>query len=156
MGGTLRMNMETKAGKDPRTWDWSELANFARGWLDYLVEYNNDGTSAACCWKAGTSMTNATEYTLNVRKGVKWNNGDAFTADDVVHNITRWCDAGVEGNSMAARMGGLVDEGTKKARDGAITARLTTTPSKLTLLRPTSPSSSGMADYPAAVVHSVL
>ena len=28
MGGTLRMNMETKAGKDPRTWDWSELANF--------------------------------------------------------------------------------------------------------------------------------
>ena len=37
-GGTLRMNMETRAGKDPRTWDWSELANFARGWLDYFVE----------------------------------------------------------------------------------------------------------------------
>ncbi len=44
MGGTLRMNMETKAGKDPRLFDWSELANFARGWLDYLVEYNNDGS----------------------------------------------------------------------------------------------------------------
>ena len=44
MGGTIRMNMETKALKDPRTWDWSELANFARGWLEYMVEYNNDGS----------------------------------------------------------------------------------------------------------------
>ena len=43
-GGTLRMAMETRAGKDPRTWDWTELANFARGWLDYLVEYQTDGT----------------------------------------------------------------------------------------------------------------
>ncbi|MFY8145708.1 MAG: twin-arginine translocation signal domain-containing protein, partial [Rhodobacter sp.] len=33
-GGTLRMNMETRALKDPRTWDWSELANFSRGWLE--------------------------------------------------------------------------------------------------------------------------
>jgi hypothetical protein len=38
------MNMETKALKDPRTWDWSRIANFARGWLEYLVEYNNDGS----------------------------------------------------------------------------------------------------------------
>ncbi len=43
-GGTVRMAMETKALKDPRTFDWSELANFARGWLEYLVEYNADGS----------------------------------------------------------------------------------------------------------------
>jgi len=43
-GGTLRMAMETRAGKDPRTWDWTELPNFARGWLDYLVECEADGT----------------------------------------------------------------------------------------------------------------
>ena len=45
-GGTLRMEMETKAIKDPRTADWSQIANFTRGWLEYLVEYENDGSPA--------------------------------------------------------------------------------------------------------------
>ncbi|MGB5556456.1 MAG: ABC transporter substrate-binding protein, partial [Paracoccaceae bacterium] len=72
--------------------------------------------------------------------------------DDVVHNITRWCDANVEGNSMASRMGGLVDEATKTARDGAISATDTHTV-LLKLPAPDITIIAGMADYPAAVVH---
>lgn len=150
-GGVLRHQMEVRGLKEPRVYDWPQIANLMRGNFEYLVEYNNDGSVRGMLLESWEVSDDAQTITLNVRPGITWDDGSDFTADDVARNIALWCERDVEGNSMAGRMATLIDGDTGKAIEGAIEVVDPATV-KLNLPAPDITIIVGMADYPAAIV----
>ena len=71
-GTTLRIQMEVRPLKDPRTYDWSEIANISRGWLEYLVEYNRDGSLRGMLLESWEASEDAAQYLLHVRILMDW------------------------------------------------------------------------------------
>lgn len=92
MGGILRCSMEVQEMTDPATFDWGQKANVARHIGEFLTYTGPDNVTRPYLAERWEASDDLTSWTLYLRQGIQWHNGDAFNADDVVSNFVRWLD----------------------------------------------------------------
>ena len=94
---------------DPALFDWVEKSNQARHIVEYLTYTGPDNITRPYLAESWEPSDDLKTWTFRLRKGIKWNNGDDFTADDVVFNFKRWLDPKT-GSSNIGLFSGLAEE----------------------------------------------
>jgi peptide/nickel transport system substrate-binding protein len=77
---------------------------------EFLTFTGNDNITRPYLLERWEVSDDLKTWTLHIRKGVKWHNGRALTADDVVWNLKRVCDPAVGSSTLGLFTGYLVQE----------------------------------------------
>lgn len=98
-GGTLRKGMLVQQVDHPARLSWLEGANAVRLVNEYLTETGPDNITRPYLLERWEASDDVQTWTLYLRKGIKFNNGDELTADDVMFSFSQWLDPEI-GSSM--------------------------------------------------------
>ena len=106
MGGNLRVGMNVMEIPAPATFDWTEKGNGARHITEPLIRIGNDNVARPYLAESWSASEDLKTWTFKLRRGVKWSNGDAFGADDLIFNMKRWLDPAT-GSSNQSRFSAM-------------------------------------------------
>ena len=91
-GGTLRVAMRVREITDPALLNSVTQSNQARHILEYLTKTGTDNVTRPYLAESWSTSEDLKTWTFNLRRNVRWSNGDRFTAEDVAANVRRWLD----------------------------------------------------------------
>ena len=165
-GGVLRVAHQVQKMDDPAAYSWIEMSNQSRHIIEYLTLTGPDNVTRPMLAERWEPSDDLKAWTIHLRRGVKWHNGDDFTAEDVKWNFERWLDPATAssniGLSTFAAMVEDVETGdldangtpttTKRRREGAIEIVDAKT-IRLNLAKPVLSVPEDLYNYPAAIVH---
>ena len=107
-GGTMRIASPVQKVAHPSNLSWISPTNQLRNIVEYLTYTDADNVTHPYLLENWQASDDLKTWTLNLRKGIKFNNGDDFTADDVIFTFQQWYDKSV-GSSMLGMIGGYLD-----------------------------------------------
>jgi peptide/nickel transport system substrate-binding protein len=143
-GGRLRMASQVHKVTHPAQFSWASPANQLRQVAEYLTVTDANNITHPLLLENWDVSDDLETWTLNLRQGIKFNNGDEFVSDDVIFTMNEWLDEDV-GSSMLGLIGGyLSPENIEKVDDYTV---------KLHLSRPEIAVPEHLFHYPAMVLN---
>lgn len=91
-GGILRVGQMVARMGDPATYAWVEMSNQTRPVCECLTVLGTDNVLRPLLLESWTPSADLKIWTLRVRPGVRWHNGEELTAAHIAWNIRRWTD----------------------------------------------------------------
>jgi peptide/nickel transport system substrate-binding protein len=98
-GGTYTASMQLQLLDHPARLSWVEGANICRQFGEYLTETGPDNITRPYLLEKWEASEDVKTWDLYLKKGITFNNGDEFTAEDVMFTFGEWLNEDV-GSSM--------------------------------------------------------
>ncbi len=89
-GGVLRLGLaggSTTDSLEPASWTDSVMIDVGNGVFDGLIEWGQNGKPLPALAESFEPKNGAKDLILNLRKGIKFSNGQEFIADDAVYSL---------------------------------------------------------------------
>jgi len=161
-GGTLRIAQMVAKMEDPATYSWNEMSNQSRQTIEYMTQVGPDNVVRPMLVESWEPSDDLKTWTLHVRKGVMWHNGEELSADHLAWNILRWTDSATGSSTLGLSTFSALSTATgdknekgkpiRKPTEGAVEVVDSHT-LKLNLSTPVLSVAEDCAEYPALIVH---
>jgi len=103
-GGTLRVSSAVQKVTHPAQFSWVAPSNQLRQVAEYLSVTDGNNITHPRLLKNWQASEDLKTWTLNLRQGIKFSNGDEFSADDVIFTMNQWLNKDV-GSSLLGMVG---------------------------------------------------
>lgn len=143
-GGIIRVGMQVQSADHPARFSWTESANVYRHVFEYLTETDAENVTHPLLLESWEANDDLTVWTLNLRQGIQWTNGDELVAEHVRYNFAEWLNPDTGSSILGLWEGFLTIDGVEVVDDYTI---------QLNLDAPKLDVPENLYHYPALIMH---
>ncbi len=123
-GGILKVGIQVPAVDHPARFSWVFDSNEFRQVYEYLTETGADNITRPYLLEKWDVNDTLDVWTLHLRKGIKWSNGDEFKSEDVLFNFKEWLKPETKSSILGLWEGFLKIENVKAVDDYTVELKL--------------------------------